>query len=40
LGDRYQIEDKIGEGSFGIIFSGFIIQTKVKIAIKIEYKKK
>ena len=36
IGNKYQIEKKFGNGSFGYIFQGFNIRTREKIAIKIE----
>ena len=36
IGNRYQIEEKIGAGSFGKIYSGNDVQTKEKVAIKLE----
>jgi serine/threonine protein kinase len=36
LVNKYEIIDKIGEGSFGAIFQGVNIRTKEKIAIKVE----
>ena len=36
VGNKYQIEKRLGNGSFGSIYQGFNIRTREKIAIKIE----
>ena len=36
IGNKYQIEKRLGNGAFGSIFQGFNIRTREKIAIKIE----
>jgi len=38
LGNKYQIHDIIGEGTFGRVFKGINIRSKENIAIKIQYK--
>ena len=38
IGNKYQIQDLIGEGTFGKVFKGKNIRTNEEIAIKIQYK--
>ena len=37
---KYEIENKIGEGSFGRVYSGYNIKTNEKVAFKFEPKNK
>jgi len=37
IAKKYKIENKIGEGKFGIVFYGFHQRTKEHVAIKMEY---
>ena len=38
IGNKYEIHNIIGEGTFGRVFKGINIRTKENIAIKIQYK--
>ena len=38
LGNKYEIHDIVGEGTFGRVFKGVNIRSKEDIAIKIQYK--
>ena len=38
IGNKYEIHNIIGEGTFGRVFKGINIRTKKNIAIKIQYK--
>lgn len=36
VGGKYELHTKLGEGSYGQLFSGQNIKTKVMVAIKLE----
>jgi len=37
IAKKYKIQEKIGEGKFGVVYSGFHEKTREPVAIKIEY---
>lgn len=39
VGERYRLEHRIGQGSFGVVYCGFDTKTKEQIALKLEAKR-
>ena len=38
VNERYQIEEKLGQGSFGVVFHGFDTKLNERVAVKLEVK--
>ncbi len=35
--DKYQVKEKLGKGSFGVVYDGIDIKTNKKVAIKLVF---